>query len=91
MVEKMTEIEVTFRNEANIGVQAQIFAGRTLISTFVARPGETGRLRAESAPYDIFFRNSTTGWEVARQLDSTAKTVTLRQQAGRFQMTGSER
>jgi hypothetical protein len=91
MVGKMKEIEVTFRNEATIGVQAQIYAGRTLISTCVARPGETGRLRAESAPYDIFFKNSTTGWEVARQLDSRAKTVTLRQQAGRFQMTGSEK
>ena len=88
-IKKMAEIEITFRNEVEVRVQAQIYAGRTLVSTCVASPGETRSLRAESAPYDIFFKNSTTGWELARQLDSAAKTVTLRQQNGRYVTVGS--
>jgi hypothetical protein len=81
-------MEVTFRNEAKIKVLAQIFAGRTLVSTCVAGPGETQLLRAESAPYDIFFKNGATGWELTRKLNSGAKNVTLRQQAGRFILIG---
>lgn len=80
----MTEIEVAFRNELEIRVQAQIFVGRTLISTCVADPGEIRILRAESAPYDIFFKNSLTGWELGRKLDSMAETVTLRRLKGRY-------
>jgi hypothetical protein len=85
----MAELQVTFRNEAEIRVQAQIFLGRTLVSTCVAEPGELRILSAESAPYDIFFKNGATGWEVARELDSEAKTVTLRQHEGRFVAIGS--
>jgi len=85
---KMAEIEITFHNEVEIRVQAQIFAGHTLISTCVTGPGETGLLRAESAPYDIFFKNGATGWELARQLNSEAKTVTLQHQKGRYVMNG---
>ena len=81
-------MEVTFRNEAKIKVLAQIFAGRTLVSTCVAGPGETQLLQAESAPYDIFFKNGATGWELARKLNSGAKNVTLRQQVGRFILIG---
>ena len=80
----MAELEVTFHNEATIRVQAQIFAGRALVSTSVADPGETIVLRAESAPYDIYFKNSATGWEITRKLNSEAETVTLRRQAGRY-------
>lgn len=85
----MAEIEITFHNEAEIRVQAQIFAGRTLVSTCVVDPGEDRTLLAESAPYDIFFKNGVTGWEVARELDSEAKVVTLRKHLGRYVMTGS--
>ena len=88
MEEKMAETEVAFCNEAEIRVQAQIFSGPTLVSTCVAGPGETRLLRAESAPYDIFCKNGATGWELARQLDSEAKTVTLRQQMGRYVIIG---
>lgn len=80
--------EVIFHNQATIRVQAQIFAGRTLVSTSVADPGETIHLRADSAPYDIYFKNGITGWEITHQLDSEAKIVTLRRQAGRYVVVG---
>jgi len=85
----MAAIEVTFHNELEIRVQAQVFMGRTLVSTCVAGPGEIRVLRAQSAPYDIFFKNSITGWEIARELGSEAKTVTLRQLKGRYVTAGS--
>jgi hypothetical protein len=85
----MAEIEVTFHNAAEIRVQAQIFAGRTLVSTCVVDPGEDRILLAESAPYDIFFKNGVTGWEVARELDSVANEVTLWNRLGRYGLTGS--
>jgi len=78
---------VTFRNNATIKVQAQIFTGRTLISACLAGPGETHTLSAESMPYDIFFRNGATGWEVARELNSEAKTFTLNQRQGRYSIS----
>ena len=85
----MAETEITFHNEAGIRVQAQIFTGRTLVSTCVAGPGEIRILLTEPMPYDIFLKNGATGWEIARKLDSEAKTVTLRQHKGRFVITGS--
>lgn len=84
----MAGIEITFHNQATMRVQAQIFAGRSLVSTSVASPGETIVLHAESAPYDIFFKNGATGWEIARQLHSEATTVTLFRKAGRYIMVG---
>jgi hypothetical protein len=84
---KMAETDITFHNKLEIRVQAQIFTGRTLISTCVAGPGETQTLPAESMRYDIFLRNGVTGWEIARQLDSEAKTFTLSQQKGRYVIT----
>jgi hypothetical protein len=80
----MTEIEITFHNEAEIRVQAQIFAGRTLVSTSVAGPGETCILPAEAAGYDIYLKNAATGWEIARKLNSAATTATLKQRNGRY-------
>lgn len=65
-------------------MQAQIFTGRTLVSTSVADPGETILLHAESTPYDIYFKNGATGWEITRQLNSEAKSVTLRRKDGRY-------
>jgi hypothetical protein len=80
----MVEKEITFHNKTEIRVQAQIFAGRTLVSTCVVDPGESRILPSKSLPYDIFFKNGATGWEVARKLDSDAKSFTLSQQKKRF-------
>ena len=67
-------------------MQAQIFMDRTLVSTSVADPGETILLHKESTPYDIYFKHGATGWEITRQLDSEAKTMTLRRKEGRYVM-----
>ncbi len=83
----MTKPEITFHNKSEIKVQAQIFAGRTLVGTCVAGPGETRSLPAESARYDIYLKNGVTGWEIAHKLDSEAKTLTLSQQKGRYVIT----
>jgi len=77
---KMAKTEITFHNKTEIKAQAQIFAGRTLVSTCLAGPGETCILPAESVRYDIYLRNGATGWELARKLDSEAKTLTLMKQ-----------
>jgi hypothetical protein len=84
----MAELEVTFRNEATIRVQAQIFMGRTLVSTSLAGPGETILLPVASLPYDVYFKNGITGWEIARRLNSQAKIITLLQKAGRYVTVG---
>jgi hypothetical protein len=81
---KMVETEITFHNETEIRVQAQIFVGRTLISTCVADPGEIRILPAKSLRYDIFFKNGATGWEIARKLDSDTKSFTLSQHKRRY-------
>jgi hypothetical protein len=83
----MAETEVTFHNKIKIRVQAQIFTGGTLVSTYVADPGEVCVLSAESLRYDIYFKNGATGWEIAHKLDNEAKTLTLSQQKGRYIIT----
>ena len=83
----MAETEITFHNKAEIRVQAQIFTGRTLVSTCVAGPGEIRILPAESVRYDIYLKNGATGWEIARKLDSEAKTLTLSHHKGRYIIT----
>ncbi|MBP8000533.1 MAG: hypothetical protein KA314_12430 [Chloroflexi bacterium] len=85
----MTETKITFHNKTEIKTQAQIYTGWTLISTCVAGPGETCVLPTQSLRYDIFLKNGITGWELARKLDSDDKTVTLRQQGGRYVITGA--
>ena len=80
----MEKREITFFNKAEIRVQAQIFAGPTLISTCLADPGESRTLPAETVPYDIFLKHGGTGRELARKLDSEDKTVTLTHQKGRY-------
>lgn len=80
----MTETEITFHNQVQIRVQAQIFIGRTYVSTCVADPGEVCVLPAQSVRYDIFFKHGVTGWEIARKLDSEATTLTLSQHKGRY-------
>ena len=83
----MTEIKITFHNKAEIRVQVQIFAGRTLVSSGMAGPGETCILPAEAAGYDIYLKNAATGWEIARKLNSEATTATLKQRNGRYVIT----
>lgn len=80
----MVEPEITFHNKTEIRVQAQTFAGRTLISTCVVAPGEIRILPAKSMGYDIFFKDSSTGWEIARKLGSDANTFTLSQNHRQF-------
>jgi hypothetical protein len=81
---------VTFYNRAIIKVQAQIYNGRTLVSTCQAGPGEKHTLPAELPSYDIFFRDAATGWEIARALDSQAKILTLNQHLDQFTVTCGE-
>ncbi len=81
---KVVEPEITFQNKTEIRVQAQIFAGRTLVSTCVVEPGETNILSATSLRFDIFFKNGATGREMARKLGSDANSFTLSQNKRRF-------
>jgi hypothetical protein len=83
----MAAIELTFHNKIKMRVQAQIFLGRTLISTCVANPGEVCTLLAEAARYDIFFKNGATGREIARKLNNEANSLTLSLQNGRYILT----
>jgi hypothetical protein len=74
---KLVETKITFHNRTEMRVMAQIFVGRALISTCMLDPGETRILQSRSSRFDIFFKNGATGWEVARKLDSDAKSFTL--------------
>jgi len=74
---KLVETKITFHNKTEMRVMAQIFVGRALISTCMLDPGETRILQSGSSRFDIFFKNGATGWEVARKLDSDAKSFTL--------------
>ncbi|MFN2135158.1 MAG: hypothetical protein ACK2UK_04335 [Candidatus Promineifilaceae bacterium] len=80
----MVERKITFYNKTAINVQAQVYAGRTLVSTCVADPGETCFMSAKSLRYDVFFKNAATGWEIARKLDSDTKDFALSQDNGRY-------
>jgi hypothetical protein len=81
---KMVETEKTFHNKTEIRVQAQIFAGRTLVSTCMVDPGEIHILPVNSLPFDIFFKNGATGWEMARKLDSDTTSFALSQHKRRY-------
>lgn len=83
----MTETEVTFHNKAEIRVQAQIFTESTLVSTCVANPGETCTLLTQSVQYDVYLKNGMTGWEIARKLNSVAKSLALSRHKGRYVIT----
>lgn len=80
----MAETEITFHNKSGIKVQAQIFSGRTLLGTCLAGPGEIRTLLAELVRYDVFLKDGATGWELARKLDSEARTLTLSRHKGRY-------
>ena len=80
----MAETEITFHNNAAIRVQAQIYTGRTLVGTCVAGPGEIGTIPSEQVPFDMFFKDGATGWELARKLGSAAHSFTLSRVNGRY-------
>lgn len=80
----MEETKITFQNKTGIRVQAQIYSGRTLVSTCVVDPGEIRALLAKSLRFDIFFKNGATGWEIARKLNSDANNFTLSQEKSRY-------
>lgn len=80
----MAEAQVTFHNEADIRVQAQVFAGRSLVSTCLANPGEIHILETGSTRHDIYLRDAATGWEIARKRDSEAVTIVLSRHQGRY-------
>lgn len=81
---KLVETKITFHNKTETRVMAQIFEGRTLISTCMLDPGETRILQSGLLRLDIFFKNGATGWEVARKLDSDAKSFTLSKHQTRY-------
>lgn len=83
----MAEDVITFHNRAEIRVQAQIYAGRTLVGTCLANPGEIHTLPVESMRYDIFLKDGATGWVIARKLDSEIRTFTLSRLNGRYTIT----
>ena len=85
----MAEIKITFHNKIDIRAQAQIFMDSALVSTGVVDPGETCVLSAESGRYDIYCKNSVTGWELAHKLDGEASVVTLSRRKGRYVIHGS--
>ncbi len=83
----MVATEIVLHNMAELRVQMQLYDGRALVGTCVVGPGESGSLPAELERYDIYLKNSTTGWEIGHQLNSTTKTLTLSQQNGRYVIT----
>ncbi len=83
----MAEQEITFHNNAEIKVQAQVYTGRTLVSTCLAAPGEIRTMPVRSTRYDIFFKDGATGWVIARRLDSEIKSFTLSLLNGRYTIT----
>ena len=72
---------------AELRVQWQRYDGRSLVGTCVVGPGESCRLPGGRERYDIYLKDSATGWEIERQLNSAAKTLTLSQQNGRHVIT----
>jgi hypothetical protein len=80
----MTQDQITFHNSTDMRVQAQVFMGRTLVSTCLANPGEIHTLSSGSAKHDIYVKDAATGWEVARKLDNEAAGVELRRREGHY-------
>ena len=80
----MVETEVTLHNNIDIKVQAQIFVGRTLISTGLIAPGVTHMLPIPLTRYDIYLKNGATGWEITHKLDTESKSLTLAVHNGRY-------
>jgi len=83
----MVEEQITFHNRADIRVQAQIYTGRILVSTCLAKPGEIHTLQCGSVRHDIYLRDAATGWELTRKRDNEAATVILSQRQGHYILT----
>jgi len=83
----MVEGQITLHNRADIRVQAQIFTGRTLVSTCLASPGEIHTLKSGSVRHDIYLKDAATGWEVAHKRDNVATIVVLHQHNGHYVLT----
>jgi hypothetical protein len=83
-IQTETETEITFHNNIDIRVQAQIFIGSAYVCTCLADPGEVCILPAQSVPYDIFLKNGVTGWKIAHKQNIEATTLTLSRHKGRF-------
>jgi len=80
----MAETGITFHNKIDIKIQAQIFAGTTLISTCLVEPGATQILPTSLKQYDIYLKNGATGWGIAHKLDSQSTSLTLDVHNGRY-------
>lgn len=80
----MAELEIIFNNQIDIRTQAQVFLEGALAGTCVVDPGETCVLLVEPGRYDIYLKNSVTGWEITHKLDCEAKTLTLSERKGRY-------
>ena len=78
----MAKQEITFHNKTDIKVQAQVFASTRLIGTYSTKSGQSCKIEMENAGQDIFFRDGTTGREIARNLDNRLKSLTISKEKG---------
>lgn len=80
----MEEANITFHNEISIMIQAQIFAGPTLLSTFLVEPGAAQIMPTSVKPYDIYLKNGATGRGIAYKLGVESSSLTLAVHNGRY-------
>ncbi len=83
-------LKIIFKNETKIRVLAQIFAGRDSFSSLFVAPKTTETLSAESQPYDIYFKDAVSGWEVGHKRDSSDVAITLRAIKGHYVVIGDK-
>ncbi len=86
----MAQLQVTFHNETKIRVLAQIFAGRDSFSSLFVEAKTTKTLSAESRPYDIYFKDAISGWEVGHKRGSSDTAITLRAEKGHYVVIGDQ-
>lgn len=80
----MAETGITLHNKIDIKIQAQIFAGTTLISTCLVEPGATQILPTSAKPHDIYLKNGAAGWGIAHKLGIVSASLTLDVHNGRY-------
>lgn len=73
----MEENDITFHNEIKIKVQTQIFVENELVSTSLVEPGQSCTMISRASRFDIYCKNSITGWRLAYKLNSEANILTL--------------
>lgn len=86
----MAKLQVIFHNETKKRVLAQIFAGRDSFSSLFVEPKTTETLSAEFQPYDIYFKDAVSGWEVGHKRGSSDTTITLRSVKGHYVVIGDQ-